>query len=108
MDENMNEDVDIIKYKFNEPHLLEEFQEYIKLTYHQHYAGEKKNQVLEEIIDDGHGMGFCMGNIKKYSGRYGKKNGKNRDDLFKTLHYALLAIYIHDLERSKKYEQEQN
>ena len=50
----------------------------------------------EFIIDGGHGEGFCMGNILKYAQRYGKKNGYNRADLMKVLHYALMALYVHD------------
>ena len=29
----------------------------------------------------------------KYLWRYGKKNGNNKDDLMKTLHYVLMMIY---------------
>ena len=35
-------------------------------------------------MDSGHGEGFCIGNILKYSQRYGKKDGKNRNDLLKS------------------------
>jgi len=35
-----------------------------------------------------------MGNILKYAMRYGKKNGKNRDDLYKIIHYAIIAICV--------------
>ena len=45
-----------------------------------------------------HGEGFCIGNILKYSQRYGKKEGKNRADLLKVLHYALIALHVHDQE----------
>jgi 2',3'-cyclic-nucleotide 2'-phosphodiesterase (5'-nucleotidase family) len=38
-----------------------------------------------------------MGNIMKYAQRYGKKDGKNRKDLFKVLHYAIMAVHNHDL-----------
>jgi hypothetical protein len=63
-----------------------------------------KYQATEFIIDGGHGEGFCMGNILKYAQRYGKKNGYNRADLMKVLHYALFALYVHDLEVSNKSE----
>ena len=42
--------------------------------------------------------GFCLGNILKYTQRYGNKEGKNRKDLLKVLHYALIALHVHDLE----------
>jgi len=50
------------------------------------------------IIDAGHGEGFCIGNIMKYAMRYGKKNGKSDADLFKIIHYALIALHLNDKE----------
>jgi len=43
-------------------------------------------------------MGFCLGNVMKYAQRYGKKGGRNRDDLMKIAHYAIMAMHTHDLE----------
>ena len=50
-------------------------------------------------MDGGHGEGFCLGNILKYAQRYGKKEGYNRKDLMKVLHYTIMALYVHDEER---------
>ena len=44
----------------------------------------------------GHGEGFCIGNIVKYALRYGKKEGRNRKDLLKILHYGIMLVYNHD------------
>jgi hypothetical protein len=33
-----------------------------------------------------------MGNIIKYAKRYGKKNGKNKEDLLKIIHYAVILL----------------
>lgn len=87
-----------INYKFNEENILKEVREYIDATYGQHYAQDKLQQ-LEMIIDQGHGTGFCIGNIGKYSGRYGKKIGEERKDLMKVIHYGILQLYIHDMEK---------
>tara|TARA_Y100000592_G_C5433976_1_gene299790 strand:+ start:826 stop:1113 length:288 start_codon:yes stop_codon:yes gene_type:complete len=84
-----------IHYKYNEDELIKQFKEYVDNTYEQHYS-QNKYQATEFIIDGGHGEGFCMGNILKYAQRYGKKNGYNRADLMKVLHYALMALYVHD------------
>ena len=86
-----------IDYKFNEKALIEEFQAYIDSTYQGHYA-TNKFQSTEVIIERGHGTGFCMGNVDKYSNRYGKKGSKDdaRKDLMKVLHYALIQLHIHD------------
>lgn len=86
-----------IDYKFNEGELLKELQEYVDGTYNQHYA-KNKFQATEFIIDGGHGEGFCIGNVMKYAQRYGHKDGYNRKDLMKVLHYALIALYVHDKE----------
>jgi len=51
-----------------------------------------KIQSTEFIFDAGHGEGFCLGNIIKYAQRYGKKEGKNEQDLLKILHYAIILM----------------
>jgi len=84
------------EHKFNEPELINELREYINSTYDQHYA-RNKLQTFEAIVDCDHGEGFTIGNILKYASRYGAKDGYNRKDLMKVLHYGLLALYVHDL-----------
>jgi len=88
-----------IDYKFNENKYIEEFKNYIDKTYDGHYSSNKF-QSTEVIIDRGNGTGFCMGNVDKYSNRYGKKGERDdhRKDLMKILHYALIQLYIHDNE----------
>jgi len=88
-----------ISYKFNEYKLIQELQTYIDATYSQHYASDKY-QATDVIIDSGHGEGFALGNIMKYAKRYGNKEGKNRKDLLKILHYAIIMLYVHDMENS--------
>ena len=74
---------------------MADLQKYIDDTYSEHYS-VNKFQATEFIIDGGHGEGFCIGNIMKYAQRYGKKDGYNRKDLMKVLHYAIIALYVHD------------
>ena len=76
-------------YRYNEGVLISELQTYIDSTYGEHYS-TTKYQATEFIIDGGHGEGFCIGNIMKYAQRYGKKEGYNRKDLLKVLHYSLV------------------
>ena len=85
----------MIDYKFGENNTLEELKKYIDKTYDQHYS-KSKFQATEFIIDAGHGEGFCIGNILKYAQRYGKKNGKNRADLLKVIHYAIIALNLNN------------
>jgi hypothetical protein len=84
-----------IDYRYNEKELLTELSSYIDSTYDQHYS-LNKFQATEFIIDSGHGEGFMIGNVLKYAQRYGKKNGDDRSDLLKVLHYALMMLYVHD------------
>jgi hypothetical protein len=85
----------MIDYKFGENKTLEELKKYIDSTYDMHYSNSKF-QATEFIIDAGHGEGFCIGNILKYAQRYGKKNGKNRADLLKVIHYAIIALNLNN------------
>jgi hypothetical protein len=87
--------VDKIDYKYSEDRILKELQEYIDKTYSAHYS-HNRFQATEFIMDSGHGEGFCIGNILKYSQRYGKKDGKNRNDLLKVIHYGIMALHNHD------------
>ena len=87
----------MVDYKFNEGALIQELQDYIDDTYDGHYS-KNQFQSTEFIIDCGHGMGFALGNVLKYAQRYGKKDGANRKDLMKILHYALIALHQHDLD----------
>ena len=82
-------------YKFDEDKIIKEVKEHIDKTYEGHY-NKNKFQATEFIIDSGHGEGFCIGNILKYAQRYGKKNGKNRADLLKVIHYGIIALHLND------------
>ena len=85
----------IINYAFNEERILNEMKEYIDKTYDAHYS-QNKYQSTEIIEDMGHGMGFALGNVIKYCQRYGKKEGFNRNDLLKVIHYGIIALSMHD------------
>ena len=79
-------------YRYSEDKILKELKEYIDSTYKQHYS-KNKFQATEFIMDSGHGEGFCIGNIMKYAQRFDKKNGKNRKDLLKVIHYGIMALH---------------
>ena len=87
-----------VNYKYDEGLILQEVKKYIDATYDEHYS-QNKYQSTEFIIDSGHGEGFCIGNILKYAQRYGRKNGKDRNDLLKVVHYGMIALYINDMEK---------
>ena len=79
------------KFTFNEEQTLNYVRNHILQTYDKHYSMEKI-QSTEFIFDAGHGEGFCIGNIIKYAQRYGKKDGKNEQDLLKIIHYAIILL----------------
>ena len=87
--------------KFKEDHYLIEIEDYISKTYQEHYSGKDGTQTFDVIASSGLGIGFCLGSIIKYSTRFGKKEGWNRNDLLKLIHYAILALYVFDLENDK-------
>ena len=88
------------EYKYDEGAALMELEEYINSTYDEHYS-KNKYQATEFIIDGGHGEGFCIANILKYAQRYGKKNGKDRRDLLKVIHYGIIALHVNDMENGE-------
>jgi len=86
-----------IDYKYNEDFLIKDIQNYVDATYESHYS-KNKFQATEFIIDNGHGTGFCLGNVLKYGQRYGKKGTPEdwRKDLLKVIHYTMIQLSIHD------------
>ena len=92
-----------IDFKYSEDRIIKELDLYIKSTYGQHYS-KNKFQSTQFILDSGHGEGFCIGNIMKYAQRFGNKDGKNRKDLLKILHYSMIALYNLDMELNNETE----
>tara|TARA_R100000426_G_scaffold66688_1_gene46490 strand:- start:692 stop:976 length:285 start_codon:yes stop_codon:yes gene_type:complete len=88
-------------YKFNEDKALREIQKWIDATYNKHYS-MNKIQSTEFVADAGHGVGFCLGNIIKYAQRYGKKEGYNREDVLKIIHYAIILLGIEDGDKEER------
>ena len=82
-----------VDFKYNEDQILAEVLKYIKCTYDQHYVGTKDIQTLDvwENLDMAEQM--CLGTLLKYAMRFGKKRGKNKSDLLKLIHYAILTYH---------------
>ena len=87
-----------MNYKFDEQVILKMIEHYVDGTYDKHYS-HGKYQATDMILDAGYGEGFAMGNIMKYAMRYGKKEGHNDTDLYKIVHYAIIAIHLNDKEQ---------
>ena len=89
---------DKIFWKYDEGKILREVEQYLSSTYQGHYVGEQtKVQTLDLIESIGDAEAFCRSNAIKYLSRFGKKNGKNRMDILKVIHYAILLYHFSDL-----------
>ena len=81
-------------FKYHEKEILKDIEEYVSGTYKGHYTGnshEYRNvQTLDLMASKDLASGFCQANILKYGSRYGNKDGKNKKDLMKVIHYACL------------------
>ena len=83
--------------KYGEDLICDEIKEYIKSTYGQHYSTTEDGfQVQDMLRQLGIDKDFCQANAIKYLCRYGKKDGKNRKDLLKAIHYIVLLMSSED------------
>ena len=95
--------------KYGEEKIVEEIKTYLESTYQQHYSTVNLN---ESISDSGFQVqdilrhldinkDFCQANAIKYLCRYGRKNGYNRADLLKAVHYIILLMSEETNDESK-------
>ena len=93
--------------KYREDEILNEVKEYIESTYDQHYSTTEDGfQVMDMIKQLGIDKDFCQANAIKYLCRYGKKNGHNRKDLLKAIHYIVLLMSGEDQEYVDQIEED--
>ena len=86
------------QYKYHEEEILKDIEEYVSRTYQGHYTGTKhefrKVQTIDLMAARDIAAQFCQANILKYGSRYGSKNGRNKTDLMKVIHYAMLLLHF--------------
>ena len=86
------------RYKYHEDEILKDIQEYVSSTYNGHYTGTKhefrKVQTIDLMAARDIAAQFCQANILKYGSRYGSKDGRNKKDLLKVIHYAMLLAHF--------------
>ena len=93
--------------KYREDEIINEIKEYIESTYDQHYSTTEDGfQVMDMIKQLGIDKNFCQANAIKYLCRYGKKNGHNRKDLLKAIHYIVLLMSGEDQEYVDQMEED--
>ena len=87
-------------FKYHEEEILKDIEEYVSSTYRGHYTGTsheyRKVQTLDLLAARDIASGFCQANILKYGSRYGSKEGKEKKDLMKVIHYAMLLLHFDD------------
>ena len=84
--------------KYHEEEILKDVEEYVSRTYNGHYTGTKHEyrnvQTIDLMASRDLASDFCQANILKYGSRYGSKDGKNKKDLMKVIHYAMLLLHF--------------
>jgi len=79
-------------YKYNEDVYLNDIKKYLDGTYGEHYVA-KDIQVVDVWESLGSLESTARDTAIKYLCRYGKKDGKNKKDLLKAIHYIILMMY---------------
>jgi hypothetical protein len=84
-----------VYYKYCEGDIIADFKDYIDSTYSQHYKTEQESvECFDAWIALGDSTNTFRNTALKYLWRYGKKNGNNKDDLMKALHYVMMCLYV--------------
>ena len=85
-------------WKYNEDKILKDVENYVSSTYSGHYCGDEEDyadiQTIDLMAAKKLAAGFCQSNILKYGSRYGNKDGRNKRDLLKVIHYAMLLLHF--------------
>jgi hypothetical protein len=85
-------------WKYNEEKIFKDVEDYVLSTYHGHYCGDEDGyadiQTIDLMAAKKLAAGFCQANILKYGSRYGDKDGRNKRDLLKVIHYAMLLLHF--------------
>jgi len=90
-------------WKYEEDKTMKEVREYLSSTYKSHYTSqESKTQTLDLIQGIGDAEPFCRSNAIKYLSRFGKKNGKSKQDILKAIHYCVLLYHFSGLHNETK------
>jgi len=88
------------KWPFDEKKYLNEILKYIdKCNNNGHYANENKDIHTFQLIvqgKDNRGLHYATMTVLKYLDRFGSKEGYNRKDLLKAIHFLIYSLYAYD------------
>lgn len=90
-------------YKYAEDKILEDLKKHLDATYSEHYATEEQGiECFDAWIALGDSTPTFRNTALKYLWRYGKKNGNNKQDLMKALHYIFMCLYVDHYRKDEK------
>lgn len=91
--------------KYKEDLVLKDLQKHIESTYKTHYTTESGLQALDMWDALGSFDTSCRDAAIKYLFRFGKKNGQQKEDLLKAIHFIMLMYqysFLKDVKPTKK------
>ena len=92
-----------ISYKYAEDKILADLKEHLDKTYTEHYMTENQSiECFDAWIALGDSTPTFRNTALKYLWRYGKKNGSNKKDLMKALHYIFMCLYVDHYKKDEK------
>jgi len=98
--------IDTVQWKYAEQEILNDMHNYLSKTYKEHYAADEEEETTIECFDAWIALGDSGPTFRntalKYLWRYGKKNGKNLDDLKKAMHYIMMLMYVEHYKNKDK------
>ena len=91
-----------ISYKYAEDKILKDLKTYLDKTYTEHYAADNNIECFDAWIALGDSTPTFRNTALKYLWGYGKKNGNNKQDLMKALHYIFMCLYVEHYRKDEK------
>ena len=80
--------------KYSEDEIIKDIETYVKNTYGGHYVGKDQVQIIDLWESLGNVETTARDTAMKYLMRYGKKDGYNKKDLMKIIHYTILLWHF--------------
>lgn len=85
---------DSFPWKYEEGEFLEGFEKYLRGTYGEHYVQKEDGiQCFDAWMAMGDSWPTFRNTAIKYLWRYGQKDGFNKKDVYKAIHYVILMYY---------------
>ena len=91
------------EWKYSEDEILSDVREYLASTYGEHYKTDTKDiECFDAWIALGDSTPTFRNTALKYLWRYGNKDGNNKKDLLKALHYIMLMLHVDHYKEYRK------